>query len=85
MAAPLPENEMQRVIELSEFDLDYSSLQENFKDLAKLAAKVAGTNISLVNLIDSFTQWTVTNFGLDLEQMPREDSVCQSYLISFLK
>ena len=62
MAAPLPENEMQRVIELSEFDLDYSSLQENFKDLAKLAAKVAGTNISLVNMIDSFTQWTVTNY-----------------------
>jgi signal transduction histidine kinase len=82
MAAPLPENEMQRVIELSEFDLDYSSLQENFKDLAKLAAKVAGTNISLVNMIDSFTQWTVTNYGLDLEQMPREDSVCQYTIVS---
>lgn len=82
MAAPLPENEMKRVIELSEFDLDYSSLQENFKDLAKLAAKVAGTNISLVNMIDSFTQWTVSNFGLDLEQMPREDSVCQYTIVS---
>lgn len=82
MAAPLPENEMERVIELSEFDLDYSSLQENFKDLAKLAAKVAGTNISLVNMIDSFTQWTVTNYGLDLEQMPREDSVCQYTIVS---
>lgn len=82
MAAPLPENEMKRVIELSEFDLDYSSLQENFKDLAKLAAKVAGTNISLVNMIDSFTQWTVSNFGLDIEQMPREDSVCQYTIVS---
>lgn len=82
MAAQLPENEMSRVLELSEFDLDYSSLQENFKDLAKLAAKVAGTNISLVNLIDSFTQWTVSNFGLDLEQMPREDSVCQYTIVS---
>ncbi len=82
MAAPLPENEMKRVIELSEFDLDYSSLQENFKDLAKLAAKVAGTNISLVNMIDSFTQWTVSNFGLDLDQMPREDSVCQYTIVS---
>ncbi len=82
MAAPLPKNEMKRVIELSEFDLDYSSLQENFKDLAKLAAKVAGTNISLVNMIDSFTQWTVSNFGLDIEQMPREDSVCQYTIVS---
>lgn len=82
MAAPFPDNEMQRVIELSEFDLDYSSLQENFKDLAKLAAKVAGTNISLVNMIDSFTQWTVSNFGLELDQMPREDSVCQYTIVS---
>jgi signal transduction histidine kinase len=82
MPAPLPEKEMQRVMELSEFDLDYSSLQENFKDLAKLAAKVAGTNISLVNMIDSFTQWTVSNFGLEIEQMPREDSVCQYTIVS---
>lgn len=79
---PVPENEMQRVIELSEFDLDYSSLEDNFKDLTKLAAKVAGTNISLVNLIDSFTQWSVSNYGLDIQQMPREDSVCQYTIVT---
>lgn len=74
---PIPENEMGRIISLSDYDLDYTSFQDTFKDLAKLAAKVAGTSISLVNLIDSFTQWTVTNHGLDLDQMPREESVCQ--------
>lgn len=79
---PVPENEMQRVLELSEFDLDYSSLEENFKDLTKLAAKVAGTDISLVNLIDSFTQWSVSNYGLEIQQMPREDSVCQYTIVS---
>lgn len=79
---PVPDNEMQRVIELSEFDLDYSSLENNFKDLTKLAAKVAGTNISLVNLIDSFTQWSVSNYGLDIQQMPREDSVCQYTIVT---
>ena len=68
---------MERIISLSDYDLDYTSFQDNFKDLAKLAAKVAGTEISLVNLIDSFTQWTITNHGLDIDQMPREDSVCQ--------
>ena len=68
---------MERIISLSDYDLDYSSFQDNFKDLARLAAKVAGTQISLINLIDSFTQWTITNHGLDIEQMPREESVCQ--------
>lgn len=80
--APIPSNEMERILNLSDFDIDYSNLQNNFKDLTKLAAKVAGTNISLVNLIDSFTQWSVSSFGLDIEQMPREDSVCQYTILN---
>ncbi len=78
---PIPVNEFERVVNLSDFNLDYSNFQDNFKDLAKLAASVAGTPISLVNLIDSYTQWTITNYGIDVDPMPREESVCQ-YLIA---
>lgn len=78
---PLPDNELERLLSLSEFDLDYNNLQENFKDLTKLAAKVAGAEISLVNLIDTYTQWTVSNHGLLIEQMPREESVCQYTIV----
>jgi signal transduction histidine kinase len=77
LTQPTPTNEMERILSLADFDLDYTNHQENFKDLARLAAKVAGTDISLVNLIDTFTQWTISNHGLSLDQMPREDSVCQ--------
>ncbi|WP_158795991.1 GAF domain-containing sensor histidine kinase [Pedobacter sp. L105] len=73
----IPVNELERIISLAELDLDYTDLQDQFKDLTHLAAKIAGTEISLVNLIDSFTQWTVSRHGLNLSQMPREDSVCQ--------
>jgi len=72
---------MERLLDLSEFDVDYSAQHDNLKDLTKLAAKVAGTEISLINLIDSFTQWSVSNYGLDLDQMPREDSVCQYTIV----
>lgn len=74
---PIPANEMDRLAALNDLDLDYTDLQDQFKDLTKLAAKIAGTDISMVNLIDMYTQWTVSNFGLDIDQMPREDSVCQ--------
>ncbi|UFH57645.1 HAMP domain-containing sensor histidine kinase [Spirosoma sp. KNUC1025] len=74
---PLPDNEWQRVIDLADYDLDFSALQDTFKDLTKLAAKVTGTDISLINLIDSYTQWSIASHGLDLVSMPREDSVCQ--------
>lgn len=79
---PLPENEMDRLLSLSAFDIDFTEQKDCFKDLAKLAAKVAGTEISLVNLIDSFTQWSISGHGLEIEQMPREDSVCQYTIIN---
>ncbi|MDX1639166.1 MAG: GAF domain-containing sensor histidine kinase [Balneolaceae bacterium] len=80
--APLPNDELERLLELSNLDLDYSKLQEDLRDLTKLAAHVAGTEISLVNLIDAHTQWTVANFGIDLDQIPREDSVCQYTILA---
>jgi K+-sensing histidine kinase KdpD len=79
---PIPANEMERLLNLSEFDIDYSNLENNFKDLIYLAAKIAGTDISLINLIDSYTQWTISNYGLSIDQMPREDSVCQYTILN---
>jgi signal transduction histidine kinase len=81
LTPPIPENEMGRLMSLSDFDLDYAGQEDNFKDLTKLAAKVAGTEMSLINLIDSYTQWTISSHNLELEQMPREESVCQYVLM----
>jgi signal transduction histidine kinase len=74
---PYPSNETERLLALSEFDLDYLELDKSFDDLTKLAAKVTGTTVSLINLIDSFTQWSVSSYGIELRQMPRAESVCQ--------
>jgi len=76
------DREFNRVLELAEFDLDYTSLNDHFKDLSKLAARVAGTDISLVNIIDSYTQWTVSKHGLEIDSMPREESVCQHTILN---
>ena len=79
---PMPINEIDRLISLSDLDLDYSDCQETFKDLSKLAASIAGTEISLVNLIDSYTQWSISAHGLMIEQLPREESICQYTIAS---
>jgi len=73
---PLTKNEMERILVLSELNIDYSK-QQNFEDLARLAARITGTEISLINLIDSYTQWTISTHGLEIKQMPREESICQ--------
>lgn len=82
ISPPIPENEMERLHKLSELDVDYTEMQESLKGLSELAARVAGTPISLINLIDSFTQWTVSNYGLPLKQMNRSDSVCQYTIVA---
>lgn len=80
--APVPENEFQRALKLSDLEIDYTVVNEKMQKLSKLAAHVAGTPISLINLLDTTTQWSVSSFGIDLKQMPREDSVCQYVVLN---
>ena len=65
-----------RVQKLADLDLDYEALRNEFGPLSTLAAKVAGTELSEVNLIDNYTQWTVASSCNELSQMNREDSIC---------
>ncbi|PXA05035.1 histidine kinase [Coraliomargarita sinensis] len=70
-------NELERLVELSEFNLDYTALDSELDDLTGLAAQICGARMSLVNLIDRYTQWTVSGYGSDIGQTRREDSACQ--------
>ncbi len=77
---PIPENEMERILQLAELNIDFANF-DNFRQLARLAATIAGTQISFVNILDSYTQWTVSKHGFEIDQMPREDSVCQYTIV----
>ncbi|WP_138765853.1 GAF domain-containing sensor histidine kinase [Pedobacter xixiisoli] len=68
---------MERLSSLFELDLDYTSLDNTFKDLSYLAAKITGTEISLISFIDSYTQWIISRFGLEVYQTPIDDTICQ--------
>lgn len=80
--ALVPENEFERLLKLSEYDLDYSEIKGKLDDLTRLAAYVTGTPISLVNILEANTQWTVSNFGLDIFQTPRNETACQYVVMS---
>ncbi|MGV3548017.1 MAG: GAF domain-containing sensor histidine kinase, partial [Pedobacter sp.] len=74
---PIPTNEAERLATLFELDLDYVNLNNSFEDLSYLAAKITGTEMSLISFIDSYTQWIVSRFGLEIYQTPIDDTVCQ--------
>jgi len=73
----ISEKELHRLLLLSDFDLDYSKLDDYLKDLSILATNIAGTQVCLINLLDHSTQWSISTHNLEIQQMPREDSVCQ--------
>jgi K+-sensing histidine kinase KdpD len=77
MQAPLPSNELERLSDLSAYGLDFTELEEQFKDLTALAAKISGARFSLINIIDTYTQWSVASTGFDPGQLPRDISICQ--------
>lgn len=70
------ESEYDRLKKLSELDLDYSDLQKEFEHLNILAVEITGAEISLINLLDNYTQWTIASHGAKIHQMPREEAVC---------
>ncbi|MFV8225103.1 GAF domain-containing sensor histidine kinase [Christiangramia aquimixticola] len=75
-------NEYRRIKKLSEFDLDYAELQQEFKSLVELTALISGTDAALINLIDNYFQWTVTSHIGQLMQIPREESLCNKTIQS---
>ncbi|MBL0955697.1 MAG: GAF domain-containing sensor histidine kinase [Leptospira sp.] len=78
----IPENEIARLLQLAELNLDYVSLKEEFNGLAELAARITGTPISHINLIDALHQWTIGDFGFPSTLTPREETVCQFTILN---
>ncbi len=68
--------ELDRLTTLADYDIDYSKDFEDLDDLSKLAAHISGTPISLINLIGANTQWSISEYGMDQNQISRKDSIC---------
>jgi hypothetical protein len=44
--------------------------------MTAIAAKLCGTEISLISLIDDKRQWFKSTHGIDMKETPRENSFC---------
>ncbi len=48
-----------------------------FDDLARLAASTTGTPVAMVSLLDESREWLKAKVGVDLEEVPRDVSLCE--------
>ena len=66
-------HEQQRLSELYRYSILDTPPESAFDDLAKLAAFICSTPISLVSLVDTDRMWFKAKVGLSVDELPRID------------
>ncbi len=81
MNPPRPENEAERLRALRLYRILDTGSEKAFDDLARLAAAICGTPISLITLMDEQRQWFKSRIGLGLAEAPRDAAFCAYALL----
>ena len=74
---PMPSNEAGRLRTLQLYKVLDTGAEKAIDDLTRLAARICGTPIALISLIDKDRQWFKSNVGLeDATETPRDIAFC---------
>ncbi len=72
----LPDNEAERLAALRELEVLDTAHEVAYDSLVRHAARVCGTEIALVSLVDAHRQWFKARVGLDVCETGRDVSFC---------
>ncbi len=82
LAAPLPLNEAARLAALRSYEVLDTACEEAFDNIARLAAKLIGSEIALVSLVDANRQWFKARVGIDAAETPRGLAFCAHAILN---
>ena len=74
--APYPLNESERIDKLYSYQILDTEDDPKFDFITEAIAKICGTKIALISLIDRDRQWFKSRFGLEAKETPRDVSFC---------
>ena len=75
-SAPLPSDEPARLAALQRYQVLDTLPERDLDDLTRLAARICGTPIALVSLVDAHRQWFKSRVGMDASETPRDVAFC---------
>lgn len=81
-AAPLPENEAQRLQTLRLYEVLDSEPEPVFDDITAASSQIFGTPICLITLVDEDRQWFKSSYGLDIDATGRDVAFCAHAILS---
>ncbi len=71
-----PQEESKRLQALKSYNVDFTTAEEHFDELTKLAASICDTPIALISLLDENDQWFKSAIGITAKKTPRNISFC---------
>lgn len=76
IAAPLPENEAERLNRLELYDVLDTPAEEAFDCITRMVAEIIDVPIALISLVDRDRQWFKSHHGLDATETHRDFAFC---------
>lgn len=76
MAAPVPENESERLRRLRRYGILDTPPDPRFDRIARLAGRLLDCPIALISLVDEHRQWFKARVGLEASETSRADAFC---------
>lgn len=76
LIAPIPTNETERLASLQQYFLLDTAPEAEYDRVSHIASQLCQTPIAMVSLIDQDRQWVKSHFGLAVDSVPREISLC---------
>ena len=76
MSFPTPQNEVQRLAALRDFQVLDTPPQKLYDDITELAANICDMPMGLISLIDADRQWFKSRHGVTLTETPRSEAIC---------
>jgi len=74
--------EIKRLENLYKYEILNTPLDGDFDEITSLAAKIFNVPIAIITLVDTDKIWFKSSFGLEVEEIPRENGLCSSAIMS---